>query len=73
MSTPIDVEGPGRYRLRDELKLTASVICQPGKIMFWRGRKLLKVADLGKLLHVPAGADGAMLAAADYERMFGSG
>lgn len=72
MSAPIDPRGPGRYRLRDELRLTASAVCQPGKIMFWGGRKLLAVADLDKLLYVPASADGAMLAAADYERMFGA-
>ncbi len=73
MSTPIDVKGPGRYRLRDELRLTQSAVCQPGKIMFWGGRKLLGVADLGKLVYIPAGADGAMLAAGDYETLFGGG
>lgn len=71
MSAPIDARGPARYRLRDELCLTASAVCQPGKIMFWGGRKLLGVADLDKFLFVPPGADGAMLAASDYERMFG--
>lgn len=71
MSAPIDANGPGRYRLRDELTLTPSQVCQPGRIMWWRGRKFLGAADLCKPLHVPAGCDGAMLAAADYERMFG--
>lgn len=72
MSVPIDARGPARYRLRDELRLTASAVCQPGKIMFWAGRKLLAVADLDRPVHIPRGADGAMLAVADYERMFGS-
>lgn len=70
MSAPIDVNGPGRYRLRDELRLTQSSVCRPGKIMFWGGRKLLGVADLDKPLHVPAGCDGAMLAADDYQRIY---
>jgi hypothetical protein len=71
MSTPIDLAGPSRYRLRDELRLTPSQVCQPGKIMWWAGAKLLDVSELKSPLFIPRGATGAMIAAADYERLYG--
>lgn len=70
MSTPIDLKGPGRYRLRDELTLRRSQICQPGKIMWWSGRKFMGASDLDKPLYIPQGCDAADMAAADYDRTF---
>jgi hypothetical protein len=71
MSSAITLDGPGRYMLRLQLRLTASQVCRPGKIMWWSGAKFLGANDIDKPLHIPRGADGAMLNVADYARIYG--
>lgn len=70
-SAPISLDGPGRYMLRGQLRLTASQVCHPGKIMWWGGTKFLGANDIDKPLYIPRGADGAMLNASDYLRIYG--
>lgn len=52
------------------LKLQRSAMPPPGRVMFWRGRKLLghgDVAKLGDFLAIPKDADTVYASDADYD------
>lgn len=51
------------------VELLPSQVVQPGRVMWWRGRKSLGFSDLADAWKaIPPGADAAWLAREDYER-----
>lgn len=60
---------PDQFRLRS-LKLEASMVPQPGRVMFCRGRKIIGYGDVGKLGDrgvIPDQADTVCISTADFD------